>query len=303
MSNDNYDEDLSSAAVTDLTTNLGNKVTLQETDEIVQLGDGSKPTVFRRKVTKQKEVPIVRKVRVPVTTRKVVPTTLKKRVKTTQLVEVADFEEVKEEYTEYKIEKATREKKVWVKKVIDEEYTKKVPVVKTRKVKKPVTRIVEKDDWQTVTVKGTKIEEVNGFRIDEVEEFKLVEEEVWEVFELLPQATGETMKGEFRELGMVDGSSSRARKIGTKVYDEQYAQVQFKELETDHQAAGQSSAPLYVDGDEKDYETLRNTLQADGAWKSNEDGVEASASASASTGSKKSRKKKNKNKQQTADEF
>jgi len=215
-------------------------------DELVTDSQG-RATGFRRKATTRQEVPHIRRVKVPVLIKKVVETTVQKKVPVTKLVEVADFEEVEEKYTVFREEKAQRPKKVWVEKVVDEEYTKKVPVTRTRVVKKPITRIEEVDDFQMVTVPSTKVVDVEGFRIDEVEDRKVVEVEEWEVYELLPQHTGEIIKGEERDLGPLE-SFQPYRKVGTQVITKDDAPnlgIDLENLETDHDAGKVSTmAPL-----------------------------------------------------------
>lgn len=194
-----------------------NELMLQEGDEIIDPGDGSRPMTFKRRVVTRKEVLIVRKVRVPVITRKVVPCDIQKRVKVKRLVEVGDFEEIEEKYTVFEERKAQRKKKIWVEEIVKEEYTEQVPVTKTRKVKRPVTRIDEVEHTEIVEIPGTKVEEVQGFRIDEIEDRTMLEVEEWEIFELLPHNTGEKIEGKTRDLGQITRSLA-TRKQGTKVY-------------------------------------------------------------------------------------
>merc|ERR1719215_1739741 len=101
---------------------------MESIEDAQAMGDN----MFKKKTTRRELIPFIRRVKVPVVTRKVVPVQLKKRIKTKRLVEVEDFEEVEVKYTEFKEVAAIRKKKTWKEKLVDEEYTEKIPVQKTR---------------------------------------------------------------------------------------------------------------------------------------------------------------------------
>jgi hypothetical protein len=248
--------DLNNAAVTRVGTTSGS--ILGANDEIIP-GAPGQPTRFRRRVVRQQEVPYTRKVKVPVFTKKVVPTTFSKRIKTKKLVEVQYFKDVEEKYTVLEEVKKKRMKKTWEKRIIQEQYNKKVPITKKRIVKKPVMKVVEQDDFQLVQIPGTKMIDVHGWRIDEIEERKLIEIEEFEVYELLPHRTGKMIKGMERHMGRIDNTGNR--RIGQVIYangDLDKCGIDWNGIEVDDTTATAqvSRTPLWKNAD--GYSTFDN---------------------------------------------
>eukprot|EP00343_Euplotes_focardii_P009300 CAMPEP_0205824194 /NCGR_PEP_ID=MMETSP0206-20130828/19897_1 /ASSEMBLY_ACC=CAM_ASM_000279 /TAXON_ID=36767 /ORGANISM="Euplotes focardii, Strain TN1" /LENGTH=319 /DNA_ID=CAMNT_0053122093 /DNA_START=35 /DNA_END=994 /DNA_ORIENTATION=+ len=202
--------------------NLGPK------DELLA-GDGSEPRRFKRKVVRRVEVPHRRKVKVPVVTKEVIECEIEQRVAVKKAVEVVDYEEVEEEYTEYVDQPATREKEVWKETTVEKLEWRERPVQKTRKVKRPITRIVEEDHYQVIRVPSTKVEKVDVWRIDEYTEWKMVELVDYEVYDLIAHnkvEDGDVKEEDLgpvvtRDLGTI-ASDHTNRIKGTKIYTQDH---------------------------------------------------------------------------------
>lgn len=188
-------------------------------DQIVQQGDGTRPTIFRRKVTRRVEEPVKRQVRVPVRVKTVVPHEYIKRVPVIKHIEVTDYEDVEEVYTEMVEETRTRDKELWLPQTIQEPYQDMEMVQVPETVRKPVKRIVPREEIVTVMVKGTKVIKDKAFRIDEIKEIKKVEIEEWEHFKLVaPQSTGihTSEDTQYRELEVVSSSMVTGSRVYTR---------------------------------------------------------------------------------------
>ena len=131
----------------------------------VGIDDGNYPIV-RKKIVKTVEVPVVKTVKVPI-----------KMKGNNKDVEKA-YHVVEEKYTDYEDKRAVREREIWVKRIVKEEYTKKVPVTKTRTKKVPLP--------PGTTYDVVPEAEADGYRIDTVEDVEQVEVEEWADFELRP---------------------------------------------------------------------------------------------------------------------
>jgi hypothetical protein len=158
-----------------------------------------------KKYIRQVEVPYTREVKVPVRTHKLVPATTVQRIPTKKLVEVPSFKYVDQEYTDIEDREMTREKVVWVKKVVPEKYVGKVEVRKTRKVKVPTTLVKEVQEFVDVQVPTTKLVEETGWRVDRVQDRKLMEVEEHRKYRLVPEPTGEVHVAGTRDLGRTKG--------------------------------------------------------------------------------------------------
>jgi hypothetical protein len=200
------------------------------------LAGSNQPSIFKRKVMRQQEVPYVRKVKVPVITKKLEPARVRMRIKSKRLVETQRM--VEQDHGETFMEEYEEKKKVvrWVRTTGFEEVRVKVPVTRTRKVKKRITRIVEKDHYEMVEIPGTKVVETQGFRIDEIVERKLVEVFDWEEYELRAHTTGKKNIGASRVVSERKGVTSR--RTGAVVYTQaDYETLGLDVQETDTQAA------------------------------------------------------------------
>lgn len=124
--------------------------------------------MFSRVHSLREPVASTRLVRVPVVARR-------RRSRSTKVVPVTI--ECEEEYLEIEEHLAVRRKEVWVKKLIEEQYTKRTPVRKTRKVQRRTSLIVEEDD----------LEEVAAYRVDEIDEVKERETRAVSRFEVVEQ--------------------------------------------------------------------------------------------------------------------
>lgn len=166
-----------------------------------------------RRVVRQVEVPYSRQVKVPTKTKRIVPTRVRTRVPVRKLVEVPSYKMVDEEYTDYVDQESFREKEVWVKKIVKEPYTKRVPVVKTRMVKVPCNEIEEREAWEEVEITKDEIVEEDGFRVDTVEDTKLVEVEELQNYQFHPQPVGPADVLTQTDLRTIEGDH-RNRTIG-----------------------------------------------------------------------------------------
>ena len=110
------------------------------------------PDRLRTRVLRQVEVPFTREVQTPVMRKELVPSVIEKRVPITRQVVRQGWEWVEEEYTEIVEELAVREREVWVKKIVEEEYMKKVPRTRTRRVRKPKEFVEDVEDFAVVRV-------------------------------------------------------------------------------------------------------------------------------------------------------
>lgn len=177
-----------------------------------------KPTQYKRKVIRKREVKFEKQVQVKVMTQQVVPCTYEKKIAVKKLVETPSFEEVEETYTDFEEVSAQRQRKIWVERKVMEDFHEKIPVKKTRIAKVPVTIVVEEEEDAEVDVPGNRLEDVYGWRIDEVEDRKIVEIDDWEIYELIPhELEGERERGETRDLGLID-SQHKNRFQGTTIY-------------------------------------------------------------------------------------
>lgn len=152
-------------------------------------------TDMHRVVVKKVHVPVKRRVKVPVTTLGKTKATETRRVKTKKLVPVQGWKEVEEEYTVVEQRARTRDKVVWVKKIVQEEYMEPYTVKKKRMKKVPITQFKEVESYQDVQVEVEKPVEVQGYRVDEVEDVKEVEVEEEEVYQLVPQVRARRFLG------------------------------------------------------------------------------------------------------------
>lgn len=152
-------------------------------------------TDMHRVVVKKVHVPVKRRVKVPVTTLGKTKAMETRRVKTKKLVPVQGWKEVEEEYTVVEQRARTRDKVVWVKKIVQEEYMEPYTVKKKRMKKVPITQFKEVESYQDVQVEVEKPVEVQGYRVDEVEDVKEVEVEEEEVYQLVPQVRARRFLG------------------------------------------------------------------------------------------------------------
>eukprot|EP01012_Entosiphon_sulcatum_P008845 TRINITY_DN14863_c0_g1_i1.p1 TRINITY_DN14863_c0_g1~~TRINITY_DN14863_c0_g1_i1.p1 ORF type:complete len:304 (+),score=77.29 TRINITY_DN14863_c0_g1_i1:59-970(+) len=198
-------------------------------DEDIDVGPSQ---VVRRKVKKMVEVPVTRKVKVPVTNTQVVETTEKQIIKVKKQILEDSFEWVDETYTEIEEQPAVRMKEVWVKKLVPEQYMKKVEVRKTRRVKVPCVVKKEIEEEVEVTVPTSKIVEVPGYRVDEVVETKLVEVEGWQEIEMVPKAKPFVQIDRTRDVPTTpDQRRKIERKVGVRKFDTEDERLQ--EIDTD----------------------------------------------------------------------
>jgi len=215
--------------------------TLEETDlyaRAINVSDSrpsedepNRPPNYRQKVTRRVEVPYTRKVKVPTTTTKVVPTSVLVKVPVKKLVQVPSYKIVDEEYTVFEDREAVREKEIWVKQIVPETYTQKVPVKMTRQVKKPTQEIREVEEMVEVNVPSTQAVQVDGYRIDDVEDTKVVEVEEFQEFEYLPHPTGNSEMARTRELGRLP-QSRIARNIGSDTFHREHPNVRALDLDS-----------------------------------------------------------------------
>jgi len=161
---------------------------------------------FQQKTLRRVEVPFTRKVKVAATTTKLVPKQVEQQVVVKKLREVECMIEVEEEYTEFIEVERTRDKEIWVKKIIQEKYFEKVPKKCTRKVLRPSKKMQEVEEIQTVTVETNEVQTVDTFRVDEVQDTKIVEVEEFEEIEYRPHKTGRVELHRTREMGRVPGN-------------------------------------------------------------------------------------------------
>mmetsp|Transcript_22484 Transcript_22484/g.44569 ORF Transcript_22484/g.44569 Transcript_22484/m.44569 type:complete len:385 (-) Transcript_22484:204-1358(-) len=185
-------------------------------DQIVQRGDGTQPTIFRRKVIRRIEEPVKRQVRVPVRVKTVVPCEYSRRVPVTKHIEVTDFEDVEETYTEMVEETRTRDKIIWLPTTVQETYQDVEQVTEPVTVKTPIKRIVPQEEVVTVMVKGTKVVKEKGYRIDEIKEIVKVQIEEWEHFRLIPSEPIVEQAGQ-KDVEVV----SQSLMLGNRIYTQE----------------------------------------------------------------------------------
>jgi hypothetical protein len=169
-----------------------------------------------RKRVKTIQVPYQRKVKVPVKVQKIIPATVQMQVTVKTYHEEETFEEYEEKYTKIEKRTYTRPKVTWVKKLVPETFTKRVPITKRRTVSRPVTTVVEKNVSHIVDVPGNKLVESKGFRIDEIEDMKKVRIEEIEEYTLEPHYT-RTIEGSRRVVDVTTGEYGY-RSQGHKIY-------------------------------------------------------------------------------------
>jgi hypothetical protein len=157
-------------------------------------------------------------------------------VKTKEYYEVQEFEEVEEKYTVMETRTEMRDKVVWVKKTVKEEFKTQIPVERTRIIKRPVTRIKSRDVYKVVEVPSNKVVEQTAYRIDTVEDMDTVEITDRMEFELVPHMTGRHFEDSKR---IVDTTRNLAvRKKGTEVYHK--ADTALKNIPEDTYLRGKS---------------------------------------------------------------
>lgn len=182
-----------------------------------------------RRVVRQVEVPFVRQVKTAVSTRQLVPFEVQKKVKVKRLVEQPSTRLVTEEYTEVVHQPAIRNKEIWVKRVVPERYSQPISVRRTRQVAVPTTVLKQIDDYDVVTVTENRPVDVTGYRVDEVQDSMLVETEELQHPSLNPYgAPTQAQVLAVREIGPVHGFH-HSRRLGTEVFhpaDQRIAHVE-----------------------------------------------------------------------------
>lgn len=210
-------------------------------------------TSYKRSVKKVVEVPVSRKVKVPTVTPQIVDTEEVQRVKVRRHVMEPGYKWVEEAYTDIEEKPATRMKEVWIKKLVPEQYMKKVEVRKTRQVKVPTTVTREVEGWADITVPATKVVNVPGYRIDEVKDTKLMEIEGWQEIELVPRVKDKIRIERTRVLDE-DRHRRVERKIGHELLLAEEADR--VDVDTDSQPSDRpgvfvTTGPVVLDGTEQ----------------------------------------------------
>lgn len=169
----------------------------------VQQQQQDSPKIFTRSKVNREPVKSTRLVKVPI---------LARRPRTRSARRSVVEEEEEEEYLEIKEEEAVRRKEIWVKKLVEERYTKKTPVRSVRKVRRRKVQYENTDDF----------DEVPAYRVDEIDEVQELETKTVHPYEVVEQDMPmmRTLPPQEVEskLHEPEPGSLSARRIGRKAY-------------------------------------------------------------------------------------